>query len=292
MRNLQVIAGAVGRSPGWRAAVNRTLRRTTGYHLVKARPVPVPVSAPERVPERPKRLQVGRIKRYHDDEARATMQAVRDRTMTSHWQIFALIVAVRYVVDQRVPGDIVECGVWRGGSMQAVARTLLGRAAADRDLHLFDTFAGMPPPTEVDRRVAGLPAREMLDRRPRTANIWGIADLDDVRAGMSATGYPAERIHYHPGLVEETLPAEAPDTIALLRLDTDWYASTKHELEHLYDRVTPGGVIVSEDYDYGGGWPRAVDEFPAEGRLRLLLVPIGATRVAVKPAARLEDPPG
>jgi O-methyltransferase len=264
-----------------RVMANRALRRATGYHFVKARPAPEPV--PERVPERPKRLQVGRIKRYHDDEARATMHAVRGWTMTSHWQIFALIVAVRYVVDHRVPGDIAECGVWRGGSMQAVARTLLARGTRERNLHLFDTFAGMPPPTEVDRRVAGRPAREMLDRRPRTANIWGIADLDDVRAGMSATGYPAECIHYHAGLVEDTLPSEAPATIALLRLDTDWYASTRHELEHLYDRVTPGGVLIIDDYDYWEGARKAVDEFVAERQLCLLLVPIESTRVALKP---------
>lgn len=252
--------------------VNRALRRVTGYRVVKADPVPAP----------PTWLQVGRIKRYHDDEARATMTAGRDSTMTSHWQIFALIVAVRYVVDQRVLGDIVECGVWRGGSMQAIARTLLGRGVTDRDLHLFDTFEGMPPPTEEDRRVAGPPARELLDSSPRTSRLWGVAGLDDVRAGMSGTRYPSERIHYHAGLVEDTLPAQAPETIAPLRLDTDWYESTRHELVHLYDRVSAGGVIIIDDYDYWEGSRKAVDDFVAERGLRLLLVPIEATRVAVK----------
>ncbi len=271
------------RSRGWRKALNRALRRLTGYHVVKAAPAP-PI---ERAPDPPRWLQVGRIKRFHDAEARATMKAVRDSTMTSHWQIFALIVAVRYVVDHRVPGDIVECGVWRGGSMQAVARSLLGRGATDRHLHLFDTFEGMPPPTEEDRRVAGPPARELLDTRPKPSTIWGIADLDEVRAGMSGTAYPAERIHYHAGLVEDTLPARAPASIALLRLDTDWYASTRHELVHLYDRVSPGGVIIIDDYDYWEGSRKAVDEFVAERGLRLLLVPIEATRMAVKQDGRL-----
>jgi hypothetical protein len=175
--------------------------------------------------------------------------------------------------------------------MQAIARTLLGRGVTDRDLHLFDTFEGMPPPTEEDRRVAGPPARELLDSSPKTSRLWGIADLDDVRDGMSRTGYPAEHIHYHPGLVEDTLPAQAPETIALLRLDTDWYESTRHELAHLYDRVSPGGVIIIDDYDYWEGSRKAVDEFLAERQLRLLLVPIQATRVAVKPdAVQLNDP--
>jgi O-methyltransferase len=275
----RVLAGVADRSRGWRKVLNRALRRFTGHHLVKAAP---PI---ERAPAPPRWLQVGRIKRYHDDEARATMKSVREWTMTSHWQIFALIVAARYVVDQRVPGDIVECGVWRGGSMQAIARTLLGRGVTDRDLHLFDTFEGMPPPTEEDRRVAGPPARELLESSPRTSTLWGIADMEDVRAGMSGTGYPAERIHYHAGLIEDTLPAEAPQSIALLRLDTDWYASTKHELVQLYDRVTLGGVLIIDDYDYWEGSRKAVDEFIAERGLRLLLVPIESTRVAVKQEA-------
>jgi O-methyltransferase len=114
-------------------------------------------------------------------------------------------------------------------------------------------------------------------------NIWAIADLDDVRAGMAQTGYPAARIHYHPGLVQDTIPAQAPDRIALLRLDTDWYASTRHELAHLYDRVTPGGAIIIDDYDYWEGSRQAVDEFLAETGARLLLVPVDSARVAVRP---------
>jgi hypothetical protein len=119
--------------------------------------------------------------------------------------------------------------------------------------------------------------------RPRTHNVWAIADLDDVRAGMAQVGYPAERVHYHPGLVEETIPAAAPERIALLRLDTDWYASTKHELDHLYDRVQSGGVVIIDDYDYWDGARKAVDEFIAAAGARLLLAPMGSGRITVKP---------
>jgi hypothetical protein len=224
-----------------------------------------------------------RIRRFHDDEARATMHAVAEWTMTSKSRIFALIVAVRYVVDQAVPGDFVECGVWRGGSMQVVARTLLERGVSDRELHLFDTFEGMPPPTTEDRRLGGPPASELLAIRDRTENVWAVAGLDDVRAGMAQTGYPADRIHFHPGLVQDTVPAEAPERIALLRLDTDWYASTRHELEHLYDRLVPGGALIIDDYDYWEGSRQATDEFLAASGARLLLVPVDTARVAVKP---------
>jgi hypothetical protein len=223
------------------------------------------------------------VRRFHDEEARATMTAVRDWTMTSRARVFALVVAVRYVVDHRVDGAMVECGVWRGGSMQAVARTLLERGTSDRDLHLFDTFEGMPPPTDEDRRLGGPAARELLERSPRTANVWAVAGLADVRAGMSRTGYPGDRIRYHPGRVQDTLPSQAPERIALLRLDTDWYESTRHELAHLYHRLTPGAVIIIDDYDYWEGSRRAVDEFIAAGRHRLLLVPVDSARVAVKP---------
>jgi O-methyltransferase len=223
-----------------------------------------------------------RIRKFHDDQARATMHAVADWTMTSKSRIFALIVAVRHVVDHQVPGDFVECGVWRGGSMQVVARTLLERGVSDRDLHLFDTFEGMPAPTKEDRRIGGPPASELLAGRGRTENIWAIADLEDVRTGMIRTGYPAARVHYHPGLVQDTIPARAPERIALLRLDTDWYASTRHELEHLYDRLVPGGVLIIDDYDYWEGSRQATDEFLAATRHPLLLVPVDTARVAVK----------
>jgi len=256
---------------GWRDVINGGLKRTTGYRLEKVRP------------PAPKKRKPPPLPRHYDDEARAVIRAVRPWTMTSPEKLFALVVAVRYVVDRAIPGDIVECGVWRGGSMQAIARLLAARGVTDRELHLFDTFEGMPPPTEDDVRRGGPPAAELLATRPKTANVWAIADLEDVKAGMAQVDYPPERIHYHPGLVEETIPAGAPEQIALLRLDTDWYASTKHELDHLYDRVPSGGVVIIDDYDYWDGSRKAVDEFIAQTGARLLLVPMASGRIAVKP---------
>ena len=254
----------------WRETVNGRLARATGYRIVKA---DQPVQ-----PRRPARFPV-----HYDDEVRAVIRAVRPWTMTSRDKLFALIVATRYVVDHKIEGDIVECGVWRGGSMQAVARVLAARAVTDRELHLFDTFEGMPPPTPVDVKVGGASAAELLRTHSRDHHIWAIADLEDVRDGMARTGYPAERIHYHPGRVEDTLPELAPERIALLRLDTDWYASTRHELQHLYDRLVPGGVLIIDDYDYWRGSRKAVDEFVSVTGVRLLLAPMGSGRIAVKP---------
>ena len=263
----------------WRGHVNGALSRMTGYRIVRAAPAVRP--AARQAAERPPKPD--RMRNYYDDDARATMRASRRRTMTSHERLFALIIAVRHVVEHRIPGDIAECGVWRGGSMQAVALTLLQLGAADRTLHLYDTFEGMPEPTEVDRRLKGRPAHELMTTGPKARTVQAAASLEDVREGMAETGYPDGLVRFHRGLVEETIPANAPERIALLRLDTDWYESTRHELEHLYDRLEPGGVLIIDDYDYWEGSRRAVDEFLERRGLRLLLVPIDTARIAVKP---------
>jgi hypothetical protein len=156
-----------------------------------------------------------------DDQKRNVVERVLGQTMTSPERIGALVDAVRYIVRGNVPGAIVECGVWRGGSMMAVALTLLDLHAPTRDLYLFDTFAGMPPPTNVDVDAAGELAADRLAREaPGDSWVWAIADLDAVRTNVSSTGYPSARVHYTVGKVEDTLPEHAPDRIALLRLDT------------------------------------------------------------------------
>jgi hypothetical protein len=168
--------------------------------------------------------------------------------------------------------------------MMAVALTLLQLGQTGRDLYLFDTFSGMTAPTEEDVRRSGERAADLLAQEAANADIWAIASLDEVQEAVLGVGYPRERIHFVEGPVEETLPAHAPDEIALLRLDTDWYASTKHELVHLYPRLTAGGVLILDDYGYWQGARRAVDEYASENGLALLLNRVDNTgRVAIKP---------
>jgi len=230
------------------------------------------------------RIREAVVDAQFDDAAKAVIKRVGPRTMTHPEKLYGLILATRYVATHKVPGDIVECGVWRGGSMQAAALTLLEGGDDSRDLHLYDTFEGMTPPDEVDRRADGASAADLLQTSSRDSNLWAVATLDDVRAGMAEVGYPSERVHYHPGRVEDTIPGDAPESIAILRLDTDWYASTRHELEHLYDRLSPGGVLILDDYGYWEGSRRATDEFLAESGAALLLVPLRDGRIAVKPS--------
>ena len=186
--------------------------------------------------------------------------------MTSPERIIALCKAVEHLVRTGVPGDFVECGVWRGGSMMAVAATLLHLGRTDRRLHLFDTFEGMTAPAAVDRDYRGAPAESLLNEAggDRTQQIWAYAGLDEVRRNMASTGYPDANIRYVQGRVEDTLPAQAPDAIALLRLDTDWYESTLHELRTLWDRLAVGGILIVDDYGQWQGARQAVDEFLAD----------------------------
>lgn len=211
--------------------------------------------------------------------------AAKPYTMTSLERMYGLFKAIEYVVSAGIPGDIVECGVWKGGSSMVAALSLLHFGDASRTLHLFDTFEGMPPPGKDDIQYDNLSA----DDRAAAQNIndWSTvahATLDDVRANLAMTGYPATKLRFVKGRVEHTLPEHGPAGIALLRLDTDWYESTKHEMTHLFPRLSRGGVLLVDDYGHWKGSKKAVDEHLAEHRVGMLLSRIDYTaRMGIKP---------
>lgn len=294
--------------------INAALRRTTGYSLTRETPAErnrvITAAAAEQAErerrtaaddrkraaeERKQRREAERAARrasgadmphHFDAVKRETIVRVRDWTMTEQGKLNALIEAVRYVTRHGIPGDIVECGVWRGGSMQAAGLILSSLGDESRELHLFDTFEGMPPPTEEDGRTrdgAFVSADELLATHDRDSFMWAAAGLDLVKEGMAGIDYPQDKIHYHVGMVEDTTPQEAPEQIAILRLDTDWYASTKHEMEHLYPRLAPGGVLIIDDYHAWDGAQKAIDEWLDETGVPLFLAPMSGGRIAVKP---------
>jgi hypothetical protein len=116
------------------------------------------------------------------------------------------------------------------------------------------------------------------------ASLWCNASIEDVQANMARSSYPSQRIHLVKGPVESTIPGVAPDDIALLRLDTDWYESTRHELEHLFPRLVPGGVLIIDDYGHWQGARQAVDEYLAKSDVPILLNRVDYTgRIAVIP---------
>lgn len=216
-----------------------------------------------------------------------TMRAVKRYTLTSHARIAALVDAVHYIVDEEIPGDLVECGVWKGGSVMAAALTLKNAGDTSRNLHLFDTFAGMPEPgaEDVKSPYDGYSLHERWRRHAQSNTEWAGVPVEKVRANVETTGYPSGRINCVAGMVEDTIPAQAPERIALLRLDTDWYSSTKHELVELFPRLEVGGVLIVDDYGHYEGARRAVDEYFAETGQGVLLNRIDYTaRIAVKQA--------
>jgi O-methyltransferase len=168
----------------------------------------------------------------------------------------------------------------------AVALTLLN-LGAERRLHLFDTFEGMTAPTQVDRNVFGQRARQLLEEAEKShSHICAYSPLEEVEANLRSTGYDESLITYVKGPVEETIPANAPATIAILRLDTDWYESTRHELQYLFPRLNRGGVLIIDDYGQWEGARKAVDEFIAATNLPLLLNRIdNSGRICVRPPA-------
>lgn len=214
-------------------------------------------------------------------------EQVRPYTMTSRERIEALCQAVAHLEAERIPGAIVECGVWRGGSMMAAALTLR-HLRARRHIYLFDTFTGMTPPEEVDRDLTGRHANALLAGTSSEAeHVRARCPLEYVRRALAGTGVDPDHLHFVQGPVEETLPDAAPDAIALLRLDTDWYGSTRHELECLSPRLSTFGILIIDDYGHWQGARRAVDEFIARRELPWRLHEIDYTaRLVVAPPAR------
>ena len=187
--------------------------------------------------------------------------------MTSAHRLWSLINAVRYVIDENIPGDLVECGVWRGGSVMGMARALEERGVADRQLWLYDTFQGMTAPTEADvEAVTGTTAAQMLAQTSVADgnNVWCVAGREDVEANLRTTGYPINRFRFVEGDVARTLHSTTPESISLLRLDTDWYESTRMCLEVLYPKLSVGGVCILDDYGHWEGARKAVDDYFAQ----------------------------
>ena len=166
---------------------------------------------------------------------------------------------------------MVECGICRGGSSMMIALALEVLGDRSRDIYLYDTYAGMTRPENVD--VRSRDGMEQISRwqafQRNGYNEWAHASLDEVRANMQTTGYPQDKLHFVEGDVETTIPATAPERISLLRLDTDWYRSTLHELTHLYPRLSQRGALIIDDYGAYEGSRKATDEYFADAPIFL-----------------------
>lgn len=231
------------------------------------------------------RLVVNGLPADFDKQTVNTYRRVQPYTMTTPERIASLCNAVNYLVKNKVEGDIVECGVWRGGSTMAAIDTLIKAGDTSREIYLYDTFEGMSEPTEADKVFTGTTAGELMDTTEKEdpTSVWCYSAIEEVQQNVGSLKYPTTKLHYVKGKVEDTIPDTLPGKIALLRLDTDWYESTAHELEHLYPLLVPGGVIIIDDYGHWEGARKAVDEYIDAKKLPLLLNRIDYTgRIGIK----------
>ena len=207
-------------------------------------------------------------------------------TMVSYERLWTTVMTCKYVLDNEIDGDFVECGVWRGGNAIAAAE-IFKLYKSDKKVWLFDTFKGMSPPTDDDVGI--------LDKKPakykynslknETHNKWCYASLEDVRKNFASRNLTSN-VFFIQGDVSQTLngiATEQLDKISVLRLDTDWYESTKKEIEVLYPKLTFGGCLIIDDYGHWSGSKKAIDEYFNKYKKRPFLQYIDYTgRVGVK----------
>jgi O-methyltransferase len=230
----------------------------------------------------------GRVYSDFTDFEQETLRQTPD-VVASTEAMVALLRAVEHVVHHRIPGALVECGVYTGGNIELMIRALRHLDVADRHIYAYDTFAGMPRPEAIDDRGQGDTLKttweaHRTDEDGDAGSKWMRASLQSVRRRISRLRYPDDQLHFVQGLVEQTIPAVIPDRIAILRLDTDFYSSTKHELEHLYPRLSAGGVLIIDDYGAMPGCRIATDEYATDHATGWFLHRVDAhVRLTIKP---------
>ena len=174
-------------------------------------------------------------------------------------------MTVKDVCKKDLPGDIVELGVARGGSAALMAIVVFDKnlcGSMQRKLWLFDSYEGLPEPTEMDfNPELGDGTGEHVRPLPKGSCLGQLDDVKDLM--FNKNNFPRDRIEFVKGWFDTTVPAKKDEIneIAVLRIDGDWYESTKCCLENLYDHVTPGGYIIIDDYQSCYGCKRAVDEY-------------------------------
>jgi hypothetical protein len=200
------------------------------------------------------------------DEFKELYKKYHANSMIKWSGLYTAFNVADHISKQKIEGAIVECGVWEGGCSAIIAERLVNLKDTDRDFYLYDTFEGMSEPTEKDYSFAAKKNAKDLykvfqkDGKPD----WCRGTIDCVQDVMNRTEYPEDKIYMVKGKVEDTIPNTIPEKIALLRLDTDWYESTKHELEHLFPRLVKGGMLIVDDYAAWAGSKDAVDEYFAK----------------------------
>jgi len=218
-----------------------------------------------------------------------TYDKVKSFTMTTPQRVISFCNAVDYIEKNNIPGAIVTCGVWRGGIPMAAIDTLNKFNNQSRDIHLYDTFEGMTTvPSEFDVKAlghtgSGQSAADLYRNADVNNPVFCYSSLDEAKKNLGKMDYPADKVHYIKGFVEDTIPQTKPDKIALLYLNVCFYKPVLHALNHLYPLLEPGAVLFIGDYGGWEGTKKAVDEFIVNNKIKLLLNRIDeAGRIGVK----------
>ena len=200
---------------------------------------------------------------FGDKEFMDLYNTCKDYTMTSPERMYSLYNSMKYIIDNKIEGDLVECGVWKGGSSMLMALMLKKYGITNKKIHLYDTFEGMSEPSSIDKTIKGVNASTLLEKEKKENenSFWCYSPIEEVKNTLFSTGYPQENLIFVKGKVEDTLRVHVPGKISVLRLDTDWYESTKIELQILYPLLSEKGVLIIDDFGYWEGAQKAVIEY-------------------------------
>jgi hypothetical protein len=186
-------------------------------------------------------------------------------SMTPVESIWCLIKSIEYLIKKKIKGDFVECGVWRGGNLILMQKMLNRLKNKKTIIYGYDTFTGLTMPSTIDKPHHGkYNSLKIWKKRKRKDHVnWCYSGINSVKKNILSILGSNNNIKLIEGKVEDTLlqKSQLPKKIALLRLDTDWYKSTKTELEILYPLLSKGGALIIDDYGHWRGARKAVDEY-------------------------------
>lgn len=223
---------------------------------------------------------------FNDKEFMLLYDQCKDYTMTTIERMYSLYQSMNYIFQNNIEGNFVECGVWKGGSSMLIALMLKKQQMNNRKLYLYDTFEGMSEPSEFDKTFSGQSAEILLTKEKKEiqSSVWCYSSLDEVKQNLFSTGFGKENIIFIKGKVEDTIKDNLPGNLSLLRLDTDWYESTKIELELLYPLLQNKGILIIDDFGHWDGAKRAVIEYFEKIKFNPFLFRIDFTgRLMLKP---------
>jgi O-methyltransferase len=188
--------------------------------------------------------------------------------------------AIIYCEKNNIEGSWVECGIMEGQQPRTTCFTILKNNFKIRDIYMYDTFSGLPEPGEHDFSNS-LNREELLKiwvsmKTGDNTNAFCYCSLEQAKKYVNSTNYPQDKLHFIKGDVLETLNKKEniPDKICILRLDTDWYDSSKYELEKLYNNVVDGGIVILDDYFEWNGQRKATDEFFKENNINKKIIQV------------------